>query len=79
MSNPEGARAVAAEFKRRGFSRVWVGEEVTGDDCWHVVGWRMQPLTRRSVANGSRWMVELARKHGGDYDGWSLSSQSKLG
>jgi len=75
----EGARAVAAELARRGFTRVWVGEETTGDDYWHVVGWQMQPLTERSVANTTRWMVPLARQHGGEYDGWSLPAASKLG
>jgi hypothetical protein len=77
--NPEGAHAVGAAFRRRGFGRVWVGEETTSDDYWHVVGWRIQPLTERSVANVSRWMVALAREHGGRYDGWSPPSQSRLG
>jgi hypothetical protein len=46
----EGARAVGAEFRRQGFSRVWVGEEITGDDYWHVVGRR----TRRKPDDDER-------------------------
>ncbi|MDH5199097.1 MAG: ribonuclease E inhibitor RraB [Gemmatimonadota bacterium] len=77
--NPEGARALGAELRRQRFTRVWVGEEIAGDDCWHVVGWRTQSLTPRRVANGSRAMVALAREHGGEYDGWSLPPDTKLG
>jgi hypothetical protein len=60
-SNREGARAVGTELHRRGFERVWVGEEMTGDDCGHVVGWCRQPLTHRVVSNVRRLMGKLAK------------------
>jgi hypothetical protein len=68
--NRGGARAVGDELRRRGFDRIWVGEEITGDSYWHVTGWHRQALTHRVVANTRHQMEALARLHGGVYDGW---------
>jgi hypothetical protein len=68
----EGAFAVASVLRRRrGFERVWVGEEITGDGYWHVVAWRRQSVTHRALSNARRLMGKLAADHGGVYDGWS--------
>src|SRR5947209_1213327 len=68
--NAGGARAMGAELERRGFARVWVGEELSGDDYWHVCGWRRPSLTHRTVANTRHQMEQLAARHHGTYDGW---------
>jgi hypothetical protein len=73
LFNAEGARAVGAELKRLGFARVWVGEEITGDDYWHVTAWRRQSLTQRVVANSRRQMETLAVRNKGTYDGWEIA------
>jgi len=73
-SNPHGAHALAAELRKRRFTRVWVGEEVTGDGYWHVAARRLQSLDQRAFANASRTMRRLAVEHGGHYDGWSVLS-----
>lgn len=77
--NREGARAVGDELRRKGFKKVWVGEEMTGDDYWHVIGVCVQSLTDRSVGNANKEMVELAGRYSGRYDGWSTAHTSLPG
>ena len=73
-SNPDGARGVAAELRRRGFARIWLGEEISGDGYWHVVARRRQALNERVFVNARRELRRLAVTNGGVYDGWSVQS-----
>ena len=70
--NRDGARYVGDELRRHRFLKVWVGEETSGDEYWHVWGLRRQCLTPRVVVNTRRQMEALARRAGGTYDGWSI-------
>jgi len=70
--NRNGARAVGAELRRRRFDHVWVGEESTGDDYWHVWAWHTIGLDERTLGTDLRLMTHLARTHGGTFTGWSI-------
>ena len=70
--NHEGARAAAAELRRR-FDDVRVEEEWPGGGCWYVVVRRRQTLLERVVVNAKREMGAVAARHGGNYEGWAAA------
>lgn len=73
--NHEGCRATADELRANGYE-IWLGEEVGGDDFWHICARRRESLRATAVAETRCKMESLADRDQGFYDGWDLSSSA---
>jgi hypothetical protein len=50
-------------------------EESTGQGHWHLLARTPQRLTGRVIAETRYRLERLAKRHGGEYGGWSVSTR----
>ena len=71
LDNPDGARRVQQELRRRRFRTRFV-DELTGSGYFHLTASRPQPTTVRAIYNARRELESLAAKNGGKYLDWTV-------